>query len=29
MFPDDLSRMPPKRVIELQLGTAPIAKSSV
>jgi hypothetical protein len=26
MFPDDLPRMPPERVIELQPGTAPIAK---
>jgi hypothetical protein len=27
VFPDDLPRMPPERAIELQLGTAPIAKS--
>jgi hypothetical protein len=27
MFPDDLPGMPPERVIELQPGTAPIAKS--
>jgi hypothetical protein len=27
MFPDDLPGMPPERVIELQLDTAPIAKS--
>jgi hypothetical protein len=27
MFPDDLPRMPPERVIELQLDTAPIAKA--
>jgi hypothetical protein len=27
VFPDDLPGMPPKRVIELQFGTAPIAKS--
>jgi hypothetical protein len=28
VFPDDLLGMPPERAIELQLGTAPIAKSS-
>jgi hypothetical protein len=27
VFPDDLPRMPPERVIELQPGTAPIAKT--
>jgi hypothetical protein len=27
MFPDDLPRMPPERVIELQPDTAPIAKA--
>jgi hypothetical protein len=27
MFPNDLPRMPPERMIELQLGTAPIVKS--
>jgi hypothetical protein len=28
IFPDDLPRMPLERMIELQLSTAPIAKSS-
>jgi hypothetical protein len=27
MFPDDLPRMPPERVIELQPNSAPIAKA--
>jgi hypothetical protein len=27
VFPDDLPRMPPERAIELQPGTAPIAKA--
>jgi hypothetical protein len=27
VFPDDLSEMPPERAIELQPGTAPIAKA--
>jgi hypothetical protein len=28
VFPDDLPRMPPERVIELQPGTAPITKAN-